>query len=159
MAQWVSNPILFLALVSATWYAWETRKMRLQMIRPQLVILTRPHKPSHMQDNTPLDLVISNVGDGAALNIIVERTSDQRFKIRFAPEHIPVLQKGERAELVMHPAEGTYQPDMTTVLAHLSVSLKITARYVDVEGRQFRTSTQVGAGAKPPFIQDETEAR
>jgi hypothetical protein len=129
--------------------------MRLQMIRPKLVILMRPHQPSHMDDNTSFDLVISNVGDGAALNVIVERTQDDQFKIRFDPEHIPVLQKLEQIDLAMHPAEGSYQPDMTTVLDDSSVSLKITARYVDVEGRKFRTSTRVGAGAKPPFIHDE----
>lgn len=129
--------------------------MRLQMIRPKLVILMRPHQALDMQDTTSFDLVIANVGDGVALNIIVERTQDQQFKIRFNPEYIPVLQKLDQIELAMHPADSTHQPEITNVLDDPSVSLKVTARYVDVEGRQFQTSTQVGAGTKPPFIQDE----
>ncbi len=44
---------------------------------------------------------------------------------------------------------------MTTVLDDPSIVSKLVARYVDVEGRQFRTSTMVGGGAKPPFIKDE----
>ena len=131
--------------------------MRLQTIRPKLVVLMRPHEAIHMEDNTSFDLVISNVGDGTALNINVERTQDQEFKIRFDPEHIPVLTKLEQVELTMYPVEGTHQPDITTVLDDSSVSLKITARYFDVEGRQFRTSTRVGKGAKPPFIGDESK--
>ena len=41
---------------------------------------------------------------------------------------------------------------MNLVLDEPSVSLKMMAKYLDVEGREFRTATTVGGGAKPPFI-------
>jgi hypothetical protein len=153
MAQWLANLILFLALLAAIWYAWETRKTRLQMIRPKLVFLTLPHHPAHMGDTISVDLFIRNVGDGTAINVSIERVQDHGFKLRFEPEHIPILQKGEQKELAMRPVQGAYQPDMTTILDDPSISLRMAARYVDVEGRPFRTSTAVGGGAKPPFIQ------
>ena len=129
--------------------------MRLQMIRPKLVFLTPPHTPEHMDDGVKLDLIVRNVGDGTAINIVVERVQDQGFKLRFDPEHIAVLKKHEQVELTMLPVEGTYKPNMNLVLDEPSISLKMAARYLDVEGRRFRTSTIVGGGAKPPFINDE----
>lgn len=154
MAQWVSNLILFLALLAAIWYAWETRKTRLQMIRPKLVFLMLPHHPAHMGDTISIDLFIRNVGDGVAINVSIERVQDDHgFELRFEPEHIPILQKGEQRELAMRPVRGVYQPDMTRILDDPSISLRMAARYVDVEGRPFRTSTAVGGDAKPPFIQ------
>lgn len=155
-AQWIGNLILFLALLSAIWYALETRKMRLQMIRPKLVFLMRAHVADTLADTTRFDLVISNVGDGAALNILIERVHDQEFQIRFDPEHIPVLRKGEQCQLAMLPVKGSYHPDLSVILDEPSISQKMVARYVDVQGRPFRTSTMVGGGAKPPFIKDET---
>ena len=155
LAQWIGNLILLSALGAALWYSWETRKMRLQMIRPKLVFLTPPHVPEHLSDMVRLDLIVRNVGDGAAINVIIERAQDQEFKLRFEPEHIPVLQKGEQVQLTMRPGEGDYQPDMNLILDEKPIALKITAKYVDVDGRCFRTSTAVGAGAKPPFIRDE----
>lgn len=146
---------MFLALLAAIWYSWETRKMRLQMIRPKLIFLTPPHHPENIEDAQSVDLVIQNVGDGAAINILIERVQDQSFKLRFAPEHIPILQKGEQTTLAMLPVEGPYKPNMTTILDDSAISVKMVARYVDVEGRAFRTSTIVGGGAKPPFIKDE----
>src|SRR5207249_2461098 len=47
MAQWTNDLILLLALFAAIWYALETRKMRLQMIRPKLIFHTPPHNPAH----------------------------------------------------------------------------------------------------------------
>ncbi|PYX06454.1 MAG: hypothetical protein DMG88_18305 [Acidobacteria bacterium] len=155
MAQWVGNLILLFALFAAIWYAWETRKMRLQMIRPKLVFLTAPHPPAHMDDSASVDLFLRNVGDGVALNVLVQRSEDNKFKLRFEPEHIPILQKQEQVLLTIRPAEGHYQPDMKLILNDRSISLKIVASYVDVEGREFRTSTAVGGAAKPPFIRDE----
>jgi len=155
MAQWVGNLILLLALFSGVWYAWETRKMRLQMIRPKLVFLTAPHNPEHMADTLSVDLFVLNIGDGAALNVSIKRSQDANFKLRFEPEHIPILRKQEQLLLTMRPVEGDYQPAMNPILDDPSISLKMVATYVDAEGREFRTSTVVGGGAKPPFIRDE----
>jgi len=130
--------------------------MRLQMIRPKLVFLTPPHHPEHMSDTIPLDLLVQNVGDGAAINISIGRVKDEKFGLRFEPEHIAILQKGEHQALVMRPVEGTYKPEMNTILDDSSISLKMVASYVDVEGRELRTSTAVGGGAQPPFIKDES---
>jgi len=69
MAQWIADGLLLAALIAAIWYAWETRKMRLQMIRPKLVFLMLEHHAEHMQDTTSFDLVIRNVGDGAAIKL------------------------------------------------------------------------------------------
>ena len=106
--------------------------MRLQMIRPKLVFLTAPHPPAHMDDSASVDLFLRNVGDGVALNVLVQRSEDNKFKLRFEPEHIPILQKQEQVLLTIRPAEGHYQPDMKLILNDRSISLKIVARYVDV---------------------------
>jgi hypothetical protein len=153
-AQWVGDFIYFLALIAAVWYAWETRKMRLQAIRPKVIFHTPPHVPEHMDDDVRLDFVLRNVGDAPALNVTVERLRDQNFKLRFEPEHLPILPKGEHVGLTMHPAEGAYQPDMNRILDDPSISIRMTARYSDVEGNEFCTSTVIGGGAKPPFIKD-----
>lgn len=129
--------------------------MRLQMIRPKLVSLTPPHVPEHLSDTVRLDLIVRNVGDGAAINVVIERARDHEFELQFEPALIPVLQKGEQVQLTMRPGQGNHQPVMNLILDEKSVALKITAKYVDVDGRLFRTSTVVGAGAKPPFIRDE----
>lgn len=155
MAQWVGNIILLAALVSAVWYAWETRKMRLQMIRPKLVFLTRPHDAETLDDLAVLDLFIRNAGDGAAINVSIDRVEDKSFKMRAEPERIAILEKAEEVRLAIRPVEGSYKPDMNTILDDASISLRFVAKYVDVEGREFCTSTVVGGGAKPPFIKDE----
>ena len=155
MAQWIGNAILLLALFAAIWYAWETREMRLQAIRPKLVFLTPRHHATDLRDTTRNDLLVRNVGAGAALNVSVERTQDGSFKLRFEPEHIPVLDKQEEVLLTMRPVEGDYQPNMNLILDDRRIKLKLTAKYVDVEGAEFRTSTMVGGGATPPFIMDE----
>lgn len=56
----------------------------------------------------------------------------------------------------MRPAEGEYQPDMNLVLDDPSIAVRVAATYVDIEGREFRTSSLVGGAAKPPFIRDES---
>jgi hypothetical protein len=156
MAQWIANVILLAGTIAAVWYAWETSKMRRQMIRPKLVFLTPRHHPEHLEDAIPVDLVIRNVGDGAAINVVVERVQDEQgFKLRFEPENISLLEKDKQVALTMRPVEGTHHPNMTIILDDPSISLKIVARYVDVEGSVFRTSTLIGGGAKPPFIRDE----
>lgn len=48
----------------------------------------------------------------------------------------------------------SYKPDVATILADDRISLDITSRYSDVDGRTFETTTSLGAGAKPPFIRD-----
>jgi hypothetical protein len=120
--------------------------MRQQMIRPKLVFLTRPRSAN---------LLIKNVGEGAAINVSVDHVTDEQFEMVPEPEHIPVLEKGQEMELALRPAAGSYKPDMSIILDDASVSLRLKARYLDVDGREFRTSTAVGAGAKTPFIKDE----
>src|SRR5690349_12806395 len=137
VAQWVGNIILLAALVAAIWYAWETRKMRLQMIRPKLVFLTRAHRAETLDDLVSLDLFIKNAGDGAALNVSIERVEDENFKMRAEPERIPILEKAEEVRLAIKPAEGPSQPDMSTILDDTSIALRLVAKYVDVEGREF----------------------
>jgi hypothetical protein len=155
LAQWIADVLLLLALVAAVWYAWETRKMRLQMIRPKLVFLLAPHPLRNMDEPQAVELFVRNVGDGAALNISIERSQDKNFKLRFEPEHLAILQKDAQVPVMMKPVEGSYQPNMTLILDDDAISLKMVARYVDIEGREFRSSTTVGGGAKPPFIRDE----
>jgi len=41
IGQWVANVLYAATFGAVIWYAWETRKMRPQMIRPKLVFLTR----------------------------------------------------------------------------------------------------------------------
>lgn len=156
MAQWIGDLLLLLAFGAAFWYSVETRKMRLQMIRPKLVFLTPQHHPTDHDDTTAFDLAVANVGNGTAINVSVERVQDSKgFKLRFEPEHFSVLRTGEQVPLEMLPAEGSYQPNVTNILDEASVAMTLLARYVDVEGHEFRTSTAVGGGAKPPFIRDE----
>jgi hypothetical protein len=100
LAQWVGNFILFLALLAAIWYACETRKLRLQMIRPKLIFLNRPSLPGGSTlDLNELgqqhDLYIRNIGEGAAINVEIENTEADGFEIRADPEHIPILEKGQ----------------------------------------------------------------
>jgi hypothetical protein len=155
MAQWIANMILLAALVAAIWYAWETRTMRLDMIRPKVLFLTRQHQPETLDDMTSVDLFVRNVGNGTAMNISVEHLWDKSLELRTDPEHIPILEKGQEAKVAIRPVQGSYRPDISTILDDLSVSLKLLIRYVDVEGHQFRTSTAVGGGALPPFVTDE----
>jgi len=68
MAQWIANLLLLGALIAAIWYAWETRRMRLQMIRPKLVFLTRQHNTSDLGPAT-VTLFVRNVGEGTAINV------------------------------------------------------------------------------------------
>lgn len=125
------------------------------MIRPKLVFLLAPHRLRNMDEPRAVELFVRNVGDGAALNISIERSQDKSFKLRFEPEHLAILQKDAQVPVTMKPVEGSYQPDMTLILDDRAISLKMVARYVDIEGREFRSSTTVGGGAKPPFIRDE----
>jgi len=158
MAQWIGDVLLLAALIAAIWYAWETRTMRLQMIRPKLVFLLRAHRAKTPDSDFggPVDLLVRNVGEGAAINVSVERVKDEKgFELRTEPEHIPLVEKGQEVELALRPVHGGYKPDMTLILDDSSMSIRLTARHVDVEGREFRTSTVVGGGAKPPFIKDE----
>jgi hypothetical protein len=152
MAQWIGDLIYFLALLAAIWYAWETRTMRLQMIRPKLVFFLLPHRQRNLDEPRAAELFVRNVGNGVALNITIERLQEENFKLRFEPEHIPILQIREQEPLRMKPVEGSYQPDMTVILDDPSIAIKLTARYLDVEGRVLRTSTVVGGAARPPFI-------
>jgi hypothetical protein len=154
LAQWFGNGILLAALAAAVWYAWETRKLRLQMIRPKLFFFTRQHRPETPDDRKSVDLFIKNIGDGAAINVSIEKTKEGQFEVRADPEHIPVLEKGGEVGLAIRPAKGPYTPDMSIILDDASISVRLTARYVDVESREFRTSTAVGAGAKPPLIRE-----
>ncbi len=159
LAQWVGNLILFLALLAAIWYAWETRTLRLQMIRPKLIFVTRPSLPRgssiDMDDLAQqLDLTIKNIGEGAAINVEIEKAKIDGFEIRADPEHIPILEKGREVKLAIRPAEGSYRSDMSGTLANSTISVTLTVRYFDVRGREFRTSTAVGSGARPPFIRD-----
>lgn len=79
MAQWIANLLLLLALAAAVWYAWETRKMRLQMIRPKLVFLAVRHHAEHLGDTQVNDLSIRNIGAGAALNVSIGSMQYQAF--------------------------------------------------------------------------------
>src|SRR5450759_1529659 len=87
MAQWIANMILLAALVAAIWYAWETRTMRLDMIRPKVLFLTRQHQPETLDDMTSVDLFVRNVGNGTAMNISVEHLWDKSLELRTDPEH------------------------------------------------------------------------
>lgn len=156
MALWIQNAILLCTLIAVALYTLETKKIRLQAIRPKLVFLTPPHVPEHMQDTAQLDFILRNVGAGTAINIRVEQVTDESFKLAFEPEHIRVLERGEQQQLAMHPAEGNYKPSMNLILDDQRVAVKMIVRYLDVEGNEFRTSTQIGGGAKPPFIRDES---
>ena len=62
-----------------------------------------------------------------ALNISIERSQDQTFKLRFEPEHITILQKDVEVGVTMRPVEGSYQPDMTHILDDPSISLKMVS--------------------------------
>jgi hypothetical protein len=155
MAQWIADVLLLAALAAAFWYAWETRRMRLQMIRPKLVFLTRQHRPEQMGDKTAVDLFVRNVGEGTAINVSLDPVRDEAFEMRADPDHIAVLEKGQEVKLAIRPAAGSHKPDMSLILEDSSISLRLLARYVDVEGGEFCTSTAVGAGATPPLIKDE----
>lgn len=155
MAQWIANIILLLALVAAIWYAWETRTMRLEMIRPKVLFLTRQHQPENLGDMTSVDLFVRNFGNGTAMNISVEHLWDKSLELRTDPEHIPILEKGQEVRLAIRPVQGPDRPDISTILDDSAISHKLLVRYVDVEGHQFCTSTAVGGGALPPFITDE----
>ena len=155
MAQWTANLLYLMTLLAVIWYTYETRKMRLQTIRPKLIFLVRRGPQGTLGEATSIEAFIRNVGNGAALNILVERVIDQGFEFRADPEQIPIVDKGEEVKLALRPAAASNGHDMTTVLSDTSVSLKMRVKYLDVEGRAFRTSTTVGAGATAPFITDE----
>ena len=136
-------------------YTLETRKARLQQIRPKLVFLTREHQATYMEEPASVDLFVRNIGTGDAINIQLERGEHEGFKFKFEPEYIAILEGGEERQLSMRPAEGSNRPDITTILGSSSVSQKLVATYSGVEHRNFCTSTTLGAGAEPPFIREE----
>jgi hypothetical protein len=154
MAQWITNLLLLGALIAAIWYAWETRRMRLQMIRPKLVFLTRQHNNSDL-GSASVALFVRNVGEGTAINVLLDRITDKGSTLQPEPGRIAVLEKGQEKQLVLHYLAKGNPTDVTRTLDDPSISPRLLARYVDVEGRQFRTSTAVGGGATPPFIEDE----
>jgi hypothetical protein len=153
MAQWIANLLLLGALIAAIWYAWETRRMRLQMIRPKLVFLMRHHNASDLGSSVVLH--VRNVGEGTAINISLDQITDKGSALQPKPQRIPLLEKGQEEQLMLEHRANGKATDVTCTLDDPSISPRLVARYVDVEGRRFRTSTAVGRGATPPFIKDE----
>jgi hypothetical protein len=153
MAQWTANLLLLGALIAAVWYAWETRRMRLQMIRPKLVFLTRYYNTSDL--GSSVVLILRNVGEGTAINVALDQITDKGSELQPKPQRIPLLEEGQEEQLTLEYLANGKATDMTCTLDDPTISPKLVARYVDVEGRQFCTATVVGGGAKSPFIRDE----
>jgi len=156
VAVWTNN-ILFFAFVAALWYACETRKMRLQMIRPKVICFTWIPDAGGLFNGefpTAAKLTISNVGEGAAINIQLRVGNPAGLQLETEPRTIPVLKKGQEREVQLHPASGSYKPNVTKLLSDPSVQWEVTASYWDVDGRRLTTASRIGAGAKPPFIRE-----
>jgi len=144
IAQWVGNIVLLAASSAAFWYAWEARLLRLQMIRPKVIFFFEPATER---------FGARNAGEGVALNISLDRISQDSGFFQPIPSQIPYLAKGEATYLTLSPASGNHRPDMATILT-ASISLPLTARYSDIEGKTFSTRTYVGGAARIPFIED-----
>lgn len=145
VAQWVGNIILLAAGGAAFWYAWEARVLRLQMIRPKVIFFFEPATER---------FGARNVGEGVALNIGLDRFSQDSGFFQPIPSQIPYLAEGETAYLTLSPVSGDYRPNIATILT-ATISLPLTSRYSDVEGRTFATRTYVGGAARIPFIEDQ----
>ncbi|MGA9207900.1 MAG: hypothetical protein WB347_08875, partial [Terriglobales bacterium] len=113
MAQWIANLLYLGTLIAVIWYTCETRKMRLQLIRPKLIFLVRQGPVGMLGEATSVDASIRNVGNGAAINVVVERVTDREFEFRADPEQIPILDKGQEVKFAIRPAAGSNGQDMT----------------------------------------------
>jgi hypothetical protein len=156
MAFWFNNVVLSLAFVAALWYAWETRKMRLQMIRPKVICITYivdTHELLMAEFPAPAKLSMRNVGEGTAINVQLRVGKSGSLELETEPRTIPVLEKQQRLEVELRPASG-YKPNLTELLSDSAVEVEVIASYSDVEGRQFATISRIGAGAKPPLIRE-----
>jgi hypothetical protein len=157
VAVWINIIILSLAVGAAVWYAWETHKMRLQMIRAKVICLSgMPDAGGLFNGEFPAaaKLSISNVGEGAAINIQLRVGKLGGLELETEPRTIAVLKKGQEQEVQLRPASGSHRPDMTMLLSDSAVSVEVTASYSDVDGRRFTTTSRIGAGANPPFVQE-----
>src|SRR4051812_18159525 len=125
MATWIGNVLVLATVAIGIWYTLETRRTRLKA-RPKVVFRTRPHQPRFLEDSTGVDLFVENIGEAAAINILVERTQGGGLKLKFEPEHIPILQVGEQQQLAMFPVEGESKPDLTMFLDDPSISQNMT---------------------------------
>jgi hypothetical protein len=157
MAVWINNIILFFAFVAALWYAWETHKMRLQMIRPKVICvpcIVETQEPFREEFPASAKLCIRNVGEGAAINVQLRVGKSGSLELETEPRTIPVLGKGQGLEVQLRPASGSHRPNVTDLLSDLAVQVELTASYSDVDGGQFVTTSRIGAGASPPFIEE-----
>ena len=100
-------------------------------------------------------LAVTNVGEGIALNINLDRIHDGSFALKPEPSEIPSLAKGAVEYLKLRPVEGSYKPDMRGILTDTTISIAMTSRYSDIEGRTFTTITFVGGGTRLPFVRDK----
>jgi hypothetical protein len=160
MAVWIQNLILLVGVVAAIWYAWETRRLRSQMIRPKVIFLIRDTKSGDIfEEEFPSStaLYARNVGEGTAINVRIHPVHLKDGKLESDPCAISVLEKGQEVQISLR-GSGSLSRDLSQILSSLSIPLELTASYMDVENREFTTSTRVGGGAKPPFIRDHRQA-
>jgi len=158
MVVWIQNVILVVAVIAAIWYARETRKLRLQMIRPEVIFFLRTTSSKDILGSEDdfegsVELLVKNVGEGTAINVQIPPIELKDGKLEPKPSALPVLEKAQEVPVSLFPSSGV-QRDLSQILGSSRVALKLTASYRDVENTQFTTTTSVGPNAKPPFILD-----
>jgi hypothetical protein len=88
----LSTAALIITLGILIWYTWETRKLRIETVK-QTELSLRPCVVLFGNDEVGSNY-IENIGNGAALNVIIEPLETDKFKVVFEPYDL--IKAGQR---------------------------------------------------------------
>lgn len=142
---------LFLTFLTVIWYAWETRKLRIETLnqtklslRPFVIIvfIERPGK-----------FILKNLGNGSALNVKVKDISlikTKELQITYFFHRVDVIPCKEEKDLYIGMKENDSPADRSDLGALLPQSAvnahDFEINYTDINNQKYRTMGTIGKG-------------
>jgi hypothetical protein len=142
----ISDIILALTFIAIVWYAWETRGLKIQMIKQTELNL----RPLVLIDwINPEKYVLRNIGNGPAINIQVEEIMIVEVpELKYLFRRIDVIETREQRDLeILFGGREADTFELGAITPHSAVkSFTYSIKYTDLNGTKYESIGLIGKG-------------
>jgi len=140
----ISSIILSLTFLAILWYAWETRGLKIQIIRQTELSL----RPLVLIDwISPGKYVLKNIGNGPALDIQIDEISlIDELAIKYSFKRIDLLETKEQRDLeILIGGRTAIIMELGAIMPHSAgKDFDYFIKYADLNGMRYESNGKVG---------------
>ncbi len=146
----ITTSLLGITLIAIIWYAWETRKLRMETVK-QTELSQRPFVM--IFDSKRLGIRYKNSGQGIALNIEITPYEYKDYKVAFKKE--TVLSAEEKSTFTLYPIVTKTKTGKTLAAEAIDFTPKqlrrfhsdfvhnLDIRYENIEQKRYQTLVEI----------------